>query len=75
MNTSGYYRCAGYQEAGYPAGRWRVPTMAEINYIVQLSGWGVIPSLFSESSGGNGGFGGFGGIGDFGSFGIFGVIN
>ena len=40
-------RCATYQEDGYPAGRWRVPTQAEISYIVQLSGWGIIPSLFS----------------------------
>lgn len=42
-------RCATYQEDGYPAGRWRVPTEAEIKYIVQLSGWGIIPSLFSSN--------------------------
>lgn len=40
-------RCASYQENGYPAGRWRVPTEAEIKYIVSLSDRGVIPVLFS----------------------------
>lgn len=44
-------RCAAYQEDGYPAGRWRLATKAEIEYIVQLSGWGVIPSLFSTGIG------------------------
>lgn len=39
-------RCASYQEDGYPAGRWRIPTQAEIMYIVQLSAWGKIPHLF-----------------------------
>lgn len=39
-------RCASYQENGYPAGRWRVPTEAEIQYIVSLSDRGVIPVLF-----------------------------
>ena len=40
-------RCATYQEDGYPAGRWRVATEAEIRYIIQLSAWEVIPELFS----------------------------
>ena len=40
-------RCATYQEDGYPAGRWRVPTQAEVEYIIQLSAWNVIPTLFS----------------------------
>lgn len=40
-------RCASYQENGYPAGRWRVPTEAEILYIVGLSDRGVIPVLFN----------------------------
>lgn len=47
-------RCAAYQENGYPAGRWRLPTAAEIEFLVSLSEQGVIPSLFSpggESSG------------------------
>lgn len=39
-------RCASYQEAGRPAGRWRVPTMAEIKYLVQLSADEKIPHLF-----------------------------
>lgn len=39
-------RCASYQENGYPAGRWRIPTEAEIEYIVSLSDRGVIPTLF-----------------------------
>ena len=41
-------RCATYQEDGYPAGRWRLPTQAEIEYIVKLSAWGVIPDLFGN---------------------------
>lgn len=44
-------RCAAYQEDGYPAGRWRLPTTAEIEYIIQLSGWDVIPTLFSTGIG------------------------
>ena len=44
-------RCASYQEDGYPAGRWRLPTSAEIEYAVQLSAWKIIPILFgSEGS-------------------------
>ena len=45
-------RCATYQEDGYPAGRWRLPTQAEVEYIVSLSAWKVIPTLFGNSSGG-----------------------
>lgn len=43
-------RCASYQENGYPAGRWRVPTAAEIMFMVTLSKFGFIPSLFNVSS-------------------------
>ena len=43
-------RCASYQEDGYPAGRWRVPTHAEIEYLVGLSAKGVIPRLFGYVS-------------------------
>lgn len=43
-------RCASYQEDGYPAGRWRVPTQAEVEYIVQLSADGIIPVLFGDAS-------------------------
>ena len=40
-------RCAAYQENGYPAGRWRVPTAAEIMFMAKLSKYGFIPSLFN----------------------------
>ena len=40
-------RCAAYQENGYPAGRWRLPTMAEVFYLITLSQKGVIPALFT----------------------------
>ena len=43
-------RCATYQENGYPAGRWRVPTEAEIEYVATLSSKGLIPVLFGSSS-------------------------
>ena len=39
-------RCASYQENGYPAGRWRVPTTAEIAFIVYLQSQEVIQDLF-----------------------------
>jgi hypothetical protein len=39
-------RCATYQEAGYPAGRWRIPTLAEIAFIIGLQEAGVIKELF-----------------------------
>lgn len=41
-------RCASYQEGGYPAGRWRIPTKAEVEYIVGLSEERKIPRLFGE---------------------------
>ncbi len=41
-------RCASYQEGGYPAGRWRIPTKAEVEYIVSLSEDRKIPRLFGE---------------------------
>ncbi len=40
-------RCASYQEDGYPAGRWRVPTKAEIEFIITASVNNIIPSLFT----------------------------
>ena len=43
-------RCAAYQENGYPAGRWRVPTFAEIEFMVTLSRNGFIPSLYNFSN-------------------------
>ena len=30
-------RCAAFQENGYPAGRWRLPTTAEISFIISLA--------------------------------------
>lgn len=47
-------RCASYQEDGYPAGRWRLPTAAEVMYIISLSEQGTIPELFTISASGNG---------------------
>ena len=49
-------RCASYQENGYPAGRWRLPTQAEIEFIVQRSNDGVIPTLFGGTYWGAGGY-------------------
>lgn len=43
-------RCASYQEDGMPAGRWRVPTRAEVEFITTLSSQGVIPTLFNIGS-------------------------
>ena len=45
--TTAEKRCASYQENGYPAGRWRVPTAAEIMFMAKLSKYGFIPSLFN----------------------------
>lgn len=39
-------RCASWQEDGYPAGRWRMPTKAEVQYIVTLSNRGFIKPIF-----------------------------
>ena len=43
-------RCAAYQEYGYPAGRWRLPTQAEILFLQKLNSDGKIPSLFSPTT-------------------------
>ncbi len=40
-------RCAAYQENGYPAGRWRVPTVSEIDFLIKLSEYQYIPALFT----------------------------
>ena len=40
-------RCAAYQENGFPAGRWRVPTKSEIMFLIQLSEKDKIPTLFT----------------------------
>lgn len=41
-------RCASYQENGRPAGRWRLPTVAEIKFIAELSRLKFIPTLFGN---------------------------
>ena len=43
------YRCASYQEAGYPAGRWRMPTTAEVLFVIRLQEDGKIENLFHGS--------------------------
>lgn len=40
-------RCATYQEAGYPAGRWRLPTEAEVYFVYQLQNRNLIEGLFT----------------------------
>ena len=42
-------RCATYQEDGYPAGRWRVPTYGEVKFMIKLSVDQKIPALFSTN--------------------------
>lgn len=41
-------RCAAYQEDGFPAGRWRLPSRGEIGFIAQLSANSAFTFLFSE---------------------------
>lgn len=45
--ADGRRRAATYQEQGYPAGRWRLPTYGEVEFIVKLSAAKKIPALFS----------------------------
>ena len=49
--TAAERRCASYQENGRPAGRWRLPTAAEIEYISRLSNKQYIPYLFGSAGG------------------------
>lgn len=44
------YRCASYQEDGYPAGRWRLPTTAEVLFVINLQNKGMIQNLFHGSN-------------------------
>ena len=44
-------RCATYQEAGYPAGRWRLPTEAEVYFLFTLQTKGLITELYTTGSG------------------------
>ena len=43
--ANAFRRCASYQEFGYPAGQWRLPTVAEIQYIAKLNSDGKIERL------------------------------
>lgn len=45
-STRARERCASYQEDGFPAGRWRLPTSAEVLFVRNLSRYQHIPSLF-----------------------------
>ena len=42
-------RCAMYQENGYPAGRWRLPTEAEFAFMMKLQSDGTLPGLFADN--------------------------
>ena len=55
LNTGGSWRanaerCAAYQEAGYPAGRWRLPTEAEVAFCRQLQEYDYIDGLFFDGN-------------------------
>lgn len=43
-------RCAVYQEDGFPAGRWRLPTRGEIHFIAMLSANNAFERLFTIGS-------------------------
>lgn len=43
-------RCAAYQEDGYPAGRWRLPTEAEIRFCRELQRYGYIEDMFYDTN-------------------------
>ena len=43
-------RAATYQEAGYPAGRWRIPSEAEMAFIVARQNDGIIPVLYATGT-------------------------
>lgn len=42
-------RCASFQENGYPAGRWRLPTIGELYFFRMLYTKGVLPEIFNTS--------------------------
>ena len=41
-------RCASLQEDGFPAGRWRLPTVAEIQYIIMLQEAKAVKDIFTS---------------------------
>lgn len=43
-------RCATYQEDGYPAGRWRLPTEAELQFMVELQDKNIIPKIMADGT-------------------------
>ena len=43
-------RAAAYQEMGYAAGRWRLPTFGEVKFIMELAASYKIPRLFGTFS-------------------------
>ena len=44
------WRCATYQEDGFPAGRWRLPTQGEIHFVAMLSANGAFEPLFTNGA-------------------------
>lgn len=44
-------RAAAYQEMGFPAGRWRLPTYGEVKFIMELAAQYKIPRLFGKPEG------------------------
>ena len=48
--TNARKRAATYQEAGYPAGRWRLPTEAEIMFLVWCQQQGIISPVWANGS-------------------------
>ena len=43
-------RCATYQEDGYPAGRWRLPTESELVFIESIQAKGLIPMILADGT-------------------------
>ena len=43
-------RCASYQEDGFPAGRWRLPTTAEVAYVIKLQVEKKIQDIFYKGN-------------------------
>lgn len=43
-------RCASYQEDGYPAGRWRLPTRAEFQFIMTQIELENLPTVYVENT-------------------------
>ena len=43
-------RCASYQEDGYPAGRWRLPTLAEFQFIMTQIELGNLPTVYLDNT-------------------------